>query len=310
MAPSPERKVGGSGEQAGSLLAQQANQPPPEDEKAEESKGRIMTTVTDLGDRLPIGILDDEGRLHKDLALKPWKTSDERELGRKKKSDSTMPEHVGLVVSEMCSQIGPHSMAKKDEGERRAVVSQMYMADVFYAYCLIRIKAMSSKLKLKIQCPTLRCGQEFPWSGDLNSLEVGIVENIDDILWDFKLTEPFEVRKKLVSHFTLASPKWFTLEAIGDVNDEADIKVRTLMGTIIGMNDEPDPIQLTIAELDNLVKIDFEDMIASINERYLGPNMAVEGECTREVCPKYGGGKPFARMIDWRYDSFFGGSSR
>ena len=100
----------------------------------------------------------------------------------------------------------------------------------------------------------------------------------------------------------MASPKWTMLERVEDHSDEAEIKIRTLKDTIVGINDGQEPIMLTMAELDNLSKLDFEDMIASINDRYLGPNMAVEGKCPKD--------HSFQKAIDWKYDNFFGGSSR
>ena len=179
------RRVGGSGPSDKSKLIR-PNKKVVEDKDRPKEKGehgRIQTTIAELGDKLPIGILDPEGHLHKDIVIKTWKTSDEREIGRKKKDNSTLPEHISLIVSEMCSQLGPHNLDDMKDPEKLLAVSQMYMGDVFYTYCRIRMKALHDKLNLKITCPQPRCEKEFDWSGNLNSVEVGMVDSIDDILW-------------------------------------------------------------------------------------------------------------------------------
>jgi len=141
---------------------------------------RYSTTMAELGDKMPIGILDGEGRLHKDIVTKPWKTRDERELGKKLGSDAQISDHVPIVIANMCSRIGPHNMDTLDDPQKSLIVSTMYMADVFYLYALLRMKAMGPRLPLTVNCPRGGCGVTFPYIGDLTSVEVVAVDDIDD----------------------------------------------------------------------------------------------------------------------------------
>lgn len=276
----------------------------------EKESSRIKTTVGDYGERLPVGILKD-GILHKDISIKRWNTKGERELGAKVASDASIAEYVSVIVANMCTHLGPHNMDELDDGEKSLIVSTMYMADVFYAYTLIRIKAMGPRLRTMIKCPRPGCSVEFPYVGDLNTTDVVAVENIDDILWTYNLEEPIEIRKKTVTKFQMAYPKWTIMQEQRGNTNEGEVKAHTILGAVVGLEDEETPVILTINEIDELSKIDYEGILEGINENYLGPKMAIEGECTKEVCTRFKrGGEKFVFPIDWSYKNFFGSSSR
>lgn len=272
---------------------------------------RIKTTIGEYGDKLPIGILDRDGRLHKDIVCKPWKTRDERVLGQKIAPDAGMIEHVPLVVANMCSRIGPHDMDAIPDAEKSVIMSTMYMADVFYAYTLLRTKTMGHRLQLTVQCPRNSCGVTFPYVGDLRTTEVMAVEDIDSILRRVDLKDPITIRKKTVTHFMLSAPKWSVMDQGKGSMNEADIKAYVLQGTIVGLNNEEEPVSLTLNEIDELSKPDFEDLQENINQNFFGPKMGLEGKCTPDVCTRFKqGGIDFKLPIDWTYRNFFGGSSR
>lgn len=297
-----ERRVGRS---VSERQATPSNEPP----KAPAE--RIKTTLGEYGDRLPIGILDADGRLHKDIITKSWKTRDERELGKKVAPDAGMVDHVPLVVANMCSRIGPHNMDAIDDATKSVIVSTMYMADVFYVYALLRVKTMGHRLQLEVACPRAQCGVSFPYTGDLRTTEVMAVDDIDTILRRYDLEDPITLRKTLVTHVQLSYPKWSVMEQARGNTNEADIKALALQGTIVGLNDLQEPVALTLAEIDELSKRDFEGMQESINKNFLGPKMGLEGSCRPEVCTRFRrGGYDFKLPIDWSYRSFFGASSR
>jgi hypothetical protein len=276
-----------------------------------ETPRRISTTMREWGQRMPIGILDSDGRLHKDIAIKKWKTKDDRELGRKIAPDATMTEHVPLVVANMCSRIGPHNMDELDDTRKTVVLSTMYMADVFYIYILLRMHTMGSRLSLNVDCPRIGCGVSFPYTGDLNSIDVVAVEDIDAIIWRYNLEDPIELRHKPVTHLQMAYPKWGLMEHAKNNQNETEIKALALQGAIVGLNDETVPVALSLVEIDELSKPDFEGMQEGINQNFLGPKMGLEGSCQPEVCTKFKrGGHAFNLPIDWKYRNFFGASSR
>ena len=280
------------------------------DLEKKETPGRLKTTLGDYGDKLPIGILHD-GRLYKDIILKKWRTKDERELGKKFPTDAGMAEHVSIVVANMCSKLGPHDMDSLSDAEKSVIVSTMYMADVFYAYTLLRLRTMGKNLRLTITCPTPGCGVEFPYVGNIETIEVTYVDDLDDILWTYDLQEPVEIRKQKVEKFRLAYPKWSVMEQGRGNTNEAEVKTLTILGSIVGLNDGQEPVSLTMLEMDEISKIDFEGLVEGINDHFLGPKMGIEGECTPEICTKLKrGGHKFIFPIDWRYKNFFARSSQ
>lgn len=281
-----------------------------EGEKAERKSTRYLTTLDEQKDKLPIGVMDGT-KVHRDVSFKKWRTKEERELGRLIGPDMDIAEHVSLIVANMCSQIGHHKMDEKSDAEKALIVSMMYMGDVFYLYSRLRSNVVGDDLHVKVTCPRSGCGLQFPYTGRLGTLEVACVDNIDDILWTYDLIEPFEIRKERVTRLNLAYPKWSTVEAAKGETSEAEIKVLTLVGTIVGLNDNDQAIsQLVPEELDELSREDLEALMKGINDNFLGPKMGVEGTCTPEVCTKFKrGGYDFSFSIDWRYKSFFAHSS-
>lgn len=294
------RRVGRAGQQT-----------PTENEPEEKSSGRELVTMEEQGDVLPIGILGpDKQTVHRDLVTKPWKTKEERELGKLVPTDAGMAEHVTIVVGNMCSRLGPYDLDKMDAAEKEVAISSMYMGDVFYAYCWLRYKRLASKLHLIVSCPKIGCGVEFPYSGDLGSIEVMRVKNIDDIIWTYTLHDPIELRGKEVTSFVCAYPKWSVLTANRGNTNEADVAAFTIQSTVVSLNDDPEPMILAMSEIDELSKEDFELMKVGIDTNFLGPKMAIEGKCDPSVCKTFKrGGHEFIMPINWAYKDFFGSSS-
>ena len=232
-------------------------------------------------------------------------------MGRKIPQDAWMAEYVTIVVANMCSKLGPHNMDELDDARRSLIVSTMYVADVFYAYVLLRLYAMGNELPMKIKCPRPGCDVEFPYTADLNTLEVNVVDNIDDVIWKYELKDPIEIRNQIVTSFSMAYPKWNIMEQVKSGDSDAETKIATLLGSIIGLNESEEAVSLTNAEADELSKRDFEGLIKGIDDHYLGPKMSIEGECAPEVCTRFKrGGHKFQFPIDWRYGNFFAHSSR
>lgn len=275
-------------------------------EAPEGPKGRFKTTMEDMGPRLPVGILSGS-TLHKDIVVKRWTTKEERELGGLIPSKANLAEHVSIVVGNMCSKLGPYDLDSMKPEQKSVAISTMYMADVFYAYAWLRRRAMGNKLRVEITCP--RCEEKFPYVGLLDTIDVMAVEEIDSILWTYKLEEPIEIRRKTATHFQMAYPKWTTIEQAKGSTNEAYVKALTILGTIVGLNDDQEPVALTMQEIDEMSKLDFEQIQEGVNTHFLGPKMAIEGKCMRPACAR-NGGTSFVFPINWRYQDFFGATSR
>jgi len=276
-------------------------------ESGEASKRRIVTMEA-WGKKLPIGIPTAEGLLNKSFSTRPWKTKDERKLGKLKKPDMSLGSYVGAIVATMCDSIGDTNLSAIEKQEERQVhIQRMYMGDVFYIYCWLRHEAMGDQLKVSFTCPT--CQKKLPYVGNLLTSEVAVVDSIEALRWAHELHDPIRLRGKDVTKFQMSTSRWSTIDGHRGSRDDANAKVTAVRGSIVALNDDNDAVALGEAELDDLTKRDLEALAEQIDERFMGPNMALEGKCTPEMCPM-GGGYDFRVPIDWSYNSFFSGSSK
>lgn len=286
-----------------------------EDESSKAPKplppGRFRTTMGEWGDKLPIGIMDKDGNLCREIVRKPWRTKEDRELGKLIPADADMIDHVSLIVANMCSRIGPHDLDSMRGAHKKYAISSMYMGDVFYVYTLLRMNTIGTELTLPITCPRAGCRSEFSYTGDLNTIEVVGVEELEAMMWRYDLIEPIEIRGQNVTHFQCVYPKWQMMEDLRGNSNAADIRAMTIVASVLGLNDSDDPVKLLLSDLDDLSKPDFEAMLSRIDENFLGPKMGIEGKCEPAVCRRFkSGGYEFNIPINWSYRSFFGVSSR
>jgi hypothetical protein len=279
--------------------------PQPAEAAPPDTKKRTTTTLADLGSSLPVG-LGSGGNLIKSLSTRVWTTRQEKVLAKFKKPNMNIAQHVAIVLGTMCSEFGNHSweMPEKpsDLVERRLAIAQAAMGDVLYAYCYMRREAMGNIIKMNVTCPS--CAHKFVFPADLDTLEVVSISHTDALHWTYKMQVPVNIRNKKVSALRMGPTMWQSMEmAAGGVINDAASKIAVLRGAIIGFDDDPTAIQMTEADLDDFHKRDLEGAVAALNDAFVGPKMALDGDC--EKCER-----PFAHPIDWRYDSFFSSSSR
>lgn len=273
----------------------------------DETKQPVIrkTTLGELGPQLPIGLLDRQGVLQKDLGVRAWRTKEERALARLSKKKN-MASYVGGVLAMMLTKVGEHSWLPMPENakkvaERQAVLGTMFAGDVFYAYCWLRREAIGPDVVLNVACGT--CGNKFSFTGDLDTLEVTTVDDLKALEHQYKLKYAFEARKKTVETLRLTGIRWCDIESapFGDEDDETMGKIVALKSAIIGFNDGPD-IRVTDAEMDEISKRDLEAASTAINANHIGAQMSVECECPK--CETN-----LRVPLDWRYNNFFGFSS-
>jgi len=267
--------------------------------------------LKEQGPRLPLGLVTTDGSYAKDIAVRRWRMAEERELGdlRDKNRDANVAQFVGMVLATMCTQVGQHKFEGMKPEERRIHISQMFMGDVFYAYVWLRMQALGNELHLNLRCPN--CGFKFPFTADLETVEVDVCEKLGDSLWEYKLREPFSIRGKEVTDLLMGPARWTSLEnmqGVGGLNTGA-AKASVILGSIHGIANwkdkegKPQQVALAESELDEMGKRDIEAITNRVDEHAIGPNMSVEGNCQR--C-RY----QYKLAIDWGYDNFFGDSSR
>lgn len=274
---------------------------------AERPQAIIKTIkLSARGPKLPLGTVEPGGGVGNLIEVRPWRLKEERELAElheKEGEGANMASFVAMTLAAMCTMLGGARWTALKEVERRALISTMWMGDVLYAYAWLRYQAMGKEIKFNVQCP--QCRSKYPFTADLGSLEVSVVEKFEDALYSYKLRDPIKVRgDKLVTGFVLGPARWSVMEMIrpGTGMNVGMAKLRTIQGSIhdvIGREGQP----ISDEELDELSKYDLEALSGVIDANHIGPNMAIEDKCN--VCAR-----PFRASIDWNYEGFFGSSSR
>lgn len=265
---------------------------------------RKKTTLAERGPLLPIGVNLGSGFV-RDMAHRPWKTKDERELGKLKRPKMNMAQYVTTVLAHLYTKVGPHVFTEDVKmDERRIKLGQMYMPDIFYMYIWLRMNVIGEQLKMDLTCPKPNCAKKFAFTGELGTLDVYTADDVNDLYSYYTLKDPIEVRRQTVEKVRLGPATWVTLEtSAGDINNDAIGKIIAVKGSICGLNDDPTPVQLADVEVDELSKRDLEALVNVVNQDFFGAKMAVEGNCP--ACEE-----AFAVAIDWRHDSFFSISSQ
>lgn len=279
------------------------------EEKQAEQQGPPKPRVVllkDLGAQLPLGIVDAAKTYHKGIAARVWKQGTERELGdlRDKNRDENFAQHVSIILGTMLTKIGNQDLEGKELEAKTVLVSQMYMADVLYAYIWLRVESLGHNLNVDIKCPS--CKGEFPFSADLNTLEVTCVDALEEALWNYQLKHPIKIRGRECKAFRLGPTRWCSLENTGGSEfNTAQTKADVVRNSIheVGYDGENfEALPVSESELDELSKFDFETLVHLVDKNSIGPDMSISDKC--RLCSR-----PFTTSIDWGYESFFAFSS-
>lgn len=251
---------------------------------------------------LPIGVKEG-GEVARDIAVRPWRLQEERELGelRSEARDANTSQYAAIVLAAMCTRLGPWQFSDIELPSRRVHISGLTMPDVFFAYIYLRVKAMGPGFKLVITCS--RCEHEFPLVVNLEDVEVRYVDDPEQVYWEYDLASPLVIREKEISKFRMGPTRWGSMEQTpAGLLNLGVAKSQILNGSLYGFPGADDMV-LAEHELDQLSKRDIEALTVLIDETSLGPDMSVEDKCPR--CK----GK-VRESIDWSYETFFGTSSQ
>jgi hypothetical protein len=265
-----------------------------------------VSTLGERGPLLPIGVADPGGGLHREIEIRGWTGKTMRELGklREDSSQMKMTDHVGLVMSVLATRIGSYDFANLSRREQKLAISTMYMGDVFYVYCYARLKSLGSALVIDLTCPA--CRNKFVFEGDLNSLPVKTAETIESTSWEYDLLDPITLRGDLVTKLVMGPAQWLHVEG-ANVEGNLDMegaKLSLIAGSVKGV---PGRTQFPFseAEIDELSGRDIEQMLALIDEHFIGPELKLEVECPNKRCKS-----KIVQPLNWTYPDFFGASSR
>lgn len=275
-----------------------------QEEKKEAEAALVEMTLGELNGALALGIITTDGTFSTALAIRPWRMLEEKELGVLKETnkDANLAQYVTMVLATMVTKCGPHDFASMKVEERRAHIQQMYAGDVFSAYCHLRAASMGNDLDLGTTCP--HCRLAFDLNADLSTLKVTVAKCIEDLIWEYRLKHPIQFRGKQVDGFTMMPLRWTHMEQAtsGGANMGAAkaVIIAGAINTVLGSDQK---IAVVPSELDELAKIDIEGISAKLDDKPLGPQMAVEIDCPR--CHRH-----LVQPVRWDYDSFFSVSSR
>lgn len=259
--------------------------------------------LSEQGPILPIGVVQPNGTISREIVIKPWRMKEERELGAllEKVQGAKFVHYVPAVLSVMCEKLGHHDFSSLKPTEKRLVMGQMFMADIFYAYIYLRTQTIGNEITAKTRCES--CGNLITIEADLSTINVRNVQELKDALWKYTPIHPFEIRGKKITYLEFGPTRWLALESAGESlgKNIGEMKATVIHSSIFSIGGFDDQIVLAPHELDEMRKVDFERLSTGIDENSVGPDLSVDASCS---C-----GKEMKISIDWAGESFFGVSS-
>jgi hypothetical protein len=287
-------------------LTAAAELPPLPVDLPEGASRSSLSSFALLGRFLPIGVLHG-AQLHRGFALRPFRMKEERELENIKARNPgiSMADFVASVMAHMFTSVGPWTnFASLTEAERRLIVSQMYLADVMYAYIQLRIEAIGTDIGFDLKCPA--CRKRWRWTADLSQTDVVVAEGGPaSLTWLHELRDGLTTPKGEVRSLVLQPPRWHAMSGVRTRVDESpnegDLKLQLIASGIRQAGDHAD-LPITIDILEGLSKYDLERLSRSIDADTPGADLELESKCPN--C-----GTEFSHALNWSWGFFFGGSS-
>ena len=258
-------------------------------------------TLQELGSQLPIGF--ENGQLHREFTLKPYRMKEERLIGQiyEKKQNVSMGKFVTSVLSIMIKSLGSLNFEQMNAGERKLILSRMYVGDVIYLYVWLRLEALGNELKINLNCN--HCREAFDFVADLNTIEIKTVNTPNELDTKIKLKKGLEINDQIYKDLHLKPSTWNVMENLGNgaISNPGKMKAQMFKSCIKDVEGIDDFV-ITDHVIDEMYKIDIELLVRKIDDIHPGPVMIIEDDC-----PKCG--QVFTAPIDWSHDNFFGASS-
>ncbi|KKN30258.1 hypothetical protein LCGC14_0835730 [marine sediment metagenome] len=266
-------------------------------------------TLKELGPNLPHGIVGTDGKLHCGFGIKPWRGREEREIAKLRSQARGNPaDFPAKLLGFMFTQVGQFDFEQKSKEEKSLLISQMLSGDVLYMYIYLRYLCIGNKVRMTVTCE--HCGRGFPFTGDLETLEVKCIEAPADAEWTYELSDPLTLRGEKISGLDMVPMSWSTMEnsirsGSKDGADPVSTKMDVMRGCIFGKQggDKAKRSAYSVEDLDDMTKRDIERLTAHIEGNAIGPDMRVS-----DICPACA--RTFVHNLEWAFDDFFGSSSQ
>lgn len=269
-----------------------------------------LITLSSLGKKLPIGILDKspngESRFLKDFRVSKLDWNKEREVAAtwknvSQRSDVTILDYILCLLAHTVTDIGGASMEKHDIDHRMYILGEMFAGDVFYMYAYLRVHSIGPEFHLRnVMCP--KCQHVVPvYEVDLSSIEVLTRDDPEDITKDVELRNGFKLAGDVRKKITL-QPASFRVVAHSELDDDAQFFADVLKSACTQIEGVEGAV-ITDDEIAQMSPYDLA-LVRSENDWLAGGiDWSIDIEC--ESCKT-----KFNRIIDWRYGNFFSLSSR
>lgn len=266
--------------------------------------------VSELGYNFPIGIQKND-QLLKEFDFKHFPTSLEKQLGLYRKANQLYDTQVVTkFLSLIFNNIGGESVdfvsaeGREQEGKGLFKVGQLFMADVFYAYCLARIRFLGELYSFGYNCP--RCRHSGPVKADLTTMDVFCIDDPTKLIKKVDLFHGFKSPdgKQTIKEVEVFPQKWNDMETTEFAEcgeDDILLKLYFLSKCVkyTGKSEKKEyTIGLNDSQIEALSKIDRERIANAITSINLGPSLQLDMKCPKCAIE-------FKFTVDWRYDSFF-----
>ena len=245
------------------------------------------------------------------MAFKDWDLKAEIAASdfRGLKKNANTADVISRVLANFVTQWGPHDLTDKKLDEKIALLENSWMADVLYAWILLRMMALGPVVTVPVECPN--CENKMDIDLDLTGLDLSAAHDDDTLKvkrplpvgFKFPPSSPWgkmDGLKDLVTELTLQPMKWsaFGLIKKDQILKPAETKAAFMVSSISGVNGM-DGVSLSLADVSSMGKLDFEAAASSGIE--FRPVLDFEMDCPVESCKTHIRDVP----VPWDYGSFF-----
>jgi len=269
----------------------------------------IVTTVKERGLRLPVGKVVD-GHLVQTFTLRPYKSWVDRAMGNWRQANQgrelpyLVAKYLSLVVAEACGRAFSLTDDRDSLPEVELGILEWPMVDVFYAYLMSRISAVTSLVAIPFTCPQCRT-EHSNVTYDLSNMRVECADEIKDIRCVVPLRDGFRLADGTqATSVTLSPAPWRVMLIPGVLGGGlGTIEYQHLRETIVEVNGESR--MLLESELDDMGKLDRVLIDRKAGGLVSGPSLQTVAECTGERKDGTPCRYVHSRTLVWTFDDFF-----
>ena len=259
---------------------------------SEESTPRVVkTTLQELGNVLPIGLIDGGERFRSfelrelefpiEKALGEWK----KERGEGKPLSAVVTKLMALLLTDIGGKPFEHlpGDSEQEEAKKLLFIKQLYTPDVYYMYTYARYQELGKEYIIPFDCGYANCKYSTDeMICDISTMEVNCAHDLSVLVKEVELHHGIKyvdgsIRKKV----TITPMQWMWMDGpdIVDSQDELLLKLFFISKCVTGVEGIDGSLVLTQGSLNSLRKIDIERLDQAINKMNLWPSLVVSGDC-------------------------------